>query len=101
MNGEFALWVRAIARFCLKPDGLKFLAFCGASGAGAAMTAYLIWNTYYLHANKQNDAVAYLAYGALLLIALTQLSLHRLLGAKQAIEIEFWKLKAKLDQGDA
>jgi hypothetical protein len=32
------------------------------------------------------------------LFAVTQLSLHRLLGSKQAIELEFWKLKATINQ---
>jgi hypothetical protein len=90
----------ALAHSCLTNEGLKFFAFCGATGAGVAMSAYLVWNTAYLHAAKKDDYVFYLAAGSMLLLGLTQLSLHRLLGAKQAIEIEFWKLKAKLSQGD-
>lgn len=90
----------ALAHSCLTNEGLKFFAFCGATGAGVAMSAYLVWNTAYLHDAKKDDYVFYLAAGSMLLLGLTQLSLHRLLGAKQAIEIEFWKLKAKLSQGD-
>lgn len=90
----------ALAHACLTNEGLKFFAFCGATGAGVALTAYLVWNTAYLHAAKKDDYVFYLAAGSMALLGLTQLSLHRLLGAKQAIEIEFWKLKAKLSQGD-
>lgn len=91
---------RALGATCLTNEGLKFFAFCGATGAGMALTVYLVWNTSYLHEQKKDDYVFYLAAGAMLLLGVTQLSLHRLLGAKQAIEIEFWKLKAKLSQGD-
>lgn len=91
---------RALGRTCLSNEGLKFFAFCGATGAGMALTVYLIWNTQFLHEHKKTDYVFYLAVGSMTLLGLTQLSLHRLLGAKQAIEIEFWKLKAKLSQGD-
>lgn len=95
------LWItlRAIGRACLTGNGVKFLAFLVAAGAGPALMTYLIWNTAYLHERQRDDDVAYLAFGAMALLGLTQLSLHRLLGAKQAIEIEFWKLKAKLSQG--
>lgn len=96
-KGAFFL---AFCRACLKARGLAFLAFCAATGAGVVLTAYLIWNTHYLHEKSRSDDVAYLAFGALALLGITQLSLHRLLGSKQAIEIEFWKLKAKLSQGD-
>lgn len=91
---------RALGATCLKSEGIKFFAFCGATGAGMALTVYLIWNTAYLHEHQQDQPVFYLAAGSMALLGLTQLSLHRLLGAKQAIEIEFWKLKAKLSQGD-
>lgn len=91
---------RQLGAVCLTAEGLKFFAFCGATGAGIALTAYLVWNTAYLHAHQRHDQVFYLAAGSMALLGLTQLSLHRLLGARQAIEIEFWKLRAKIAQGD-
>jgi hypothetical protein len=95
--GQFFI---AVCRACLKARGLAFLAFIAATGAGVVLTAFLIWNTFYLQNHGRSDDVAYLAYGALLLIGVMQLSLHRLLGSKQAIELEFWKLKATIKQGD-
>lgn len=92
--------MKCLLKACLKKEGLAFCAFVAAVGAGAVMTTMLAWNIYYLHDRHQDEAIAYLAYGMLALIGITQLSLHRLLGSKQAIEIEFWKLKAKLNQGD-
>lgn len=94
------LVMRATGRVCLTAAGIKLLAFLGASGAGVALMAYLVWNTHYLQVKGQVEPVAYLAYGAMLLLGMTQLSLHRLLGAKQAIETEFWKLKFKMTQGE-
>lgn len=94
--GETKLLLRA----CLKKEGLAFCAFVAAVGAGAVMTAMLAWQVWYLQENVATDAIANLAYGMLLLIAVTQLSLHRLLGSKQAIELEFWKLKANIKQGE-
>lgn len=90
----------AICRACLRREGLAFLAFIAATGAGVILTGYLIWNTAYLHAQHRSDDVAYLAFGSLALIGVMQLSLHRLLGSRQAIEIEFWKLKASINQGE-
>lgn len=87
-----------LGRACLRKEGLAFLAFVAAVGAGAVMTALLAWNIYYLQGRSQTEAIANLAYGMLVLIAVTQLSLHRLLGSKQAIELEFWKLKANITQ---
>lgn len=96
-------WVQfilAVCRACLRKEGLAFLAFVAASGAGVALMAMLAWQIVYLQAHERSDDIAYLAFGMLLLIAVTQLSLHRLLGSKQAIELEFWKLKASITQGD-
>lgn len=89
----------AVCRACLKARGLAFLAFVAATGAGVVLTGYLIWNTAYLHGRHRDDDIAYLTFGALALLGVTQLSMHRLLGSKQAIEIEFWKLKASINQG--
>ena len=93
------LETKCLLRACLKKEGLAFCAFIAASGAGAVMTLLLAWNIHYLHEKQATDAVTNIAYGLLATIAITQLSLHRLLGSKQAIEVEFWRLKAKLNQG--
>lgn len=89
----------AVCRACLKREGLAFLAFCGASGAGVVIACMLAWNISFLQAKSQTDDIANLSYGLLVLFGVTQLSLHRLLGSKQAIELEFWKLKASINQG--
>jgi hypothetical protein len=60
----------------------------------------LAFNIYYLQGKSQTDDIANLSYGLLVLFGVTQLSLHRLLGSKQAIELEFWKLKATINQGE-
>jgi hypothetical protein len=92
--------LRCIAEACLKREGLAFLAFCASFGAGVVLTAMLAWNILYLQEEKRSDDIAYLAFGMLALLGITQLSLHRLLGSKQAIQLEFWKLKATMSQGD-
>ena len=89
----------ALCRACLRREGLAFLAFCGASGAGVVLAALLAWNIRYLQQQHRSDDIAYLSFGLLILFGITQLSLHRLLGSKQAIELEFWKLKASINQG--
>lgn len=91
----------AFCRACLRKEGLAFLAFIGASGAGVVITALLIWNIAFLQRHNQAEPIANLAYGLLILFGFMQLSLHRLLGSKQAIELEFWKLKANITQGDS
>jgi hypothetical protein len=91
---------KLLLRACLKKEGLAFCAFIAAVGAGAVMTAMLAWQVWFLQDHQRVEEIANLAYGMLLLIAVTQISLHRLLGSKQAIELEFWKLKAKINQGD-
>lgn len=91
----------AMCRACLRREGLAFLAFCGASGAGVVIALLLAWDIYFLQGKGQTDVIANLSYGLLILFGITQLSLHRLLGSKQAIELEFWKLKASINQGDS
>jgi hypothetical protein len=91
---------RLIAEACLKREGLAFLAFLLSAGAGPVLCAMLFYMITVLEEAKQFEAVANLAYGLLLTIALLMWSVHRLLGSKQAIEVEFLKLKAKLSQGD-
>lgn len=93
--------IKCLLRACLRKEGLAFCAFLGAVGAGMVLTVLLAWNIRYLHQREQDEAITNIAYGLLLTVAITQLSLHRLLGSKQAIELEFWKLKAKLNQGDS
>ncbi len=95
-RGQFFV---AVCRACLRKEGLAFLAFIGASGAGIVIAALLAFNIYYLQSKSATDDIANLSYGMLLLFGITQISLHRLLGSKQAIELEFWKLKANIDQG--
>lgn len=92
---------RLVAEACLKREGLAFLAFCLSAGAGPILTAMLFWAMTKLEAAEQWEAIANLAYGLLFTLGLLMWSLHRLLGSKQAIELEFWKLKAKVshDQG--
>jgi hypothetical protein len=92
--------IRCIAEACLKRECLAFLALCLSGGAGVTMTAMLAWAMSMLQGAAQWEAIANIAYGLLLTLGLLMFSLHRLLGSKQAIEVEFWKLKAKLSQGD-
>jgi hypothetical protein len=92
--------VRCIAEACLKREGLAFCAFIAAVGFAVVLTFLLIWNIGFLQDKDRTDDIAYLAFGILGLFGITQLSIHRLLGAKQAIELEFWKIKAKLSQGE-
>lgn len=96
----FGQYIEAIGRATLRKEGLTFFAFIGAVGAGIALTIYLFWVTYHLEKHNQHESVAYLAYGALLLIGVTQLSIHRLLGSNLSLNLEFWKLKARILQGE-
>lgn len=95
-------WRRArlVAEACLKKEGLAFVALM-VSLTGAGVLSFMLWgNLLYFRAAKATDALFYLSCGMLALIGIVFMSAHRLLGSKQAIEIEFWKLKAKLSQGD-
>lgn len=93
-------WFIAVCRACLKREGLAFFAFCGASGAGVVLTVLLAWNIRYLQLAHRSDDIAMLSFGLLILFGITQLSLHRLLGSKQAIELEFFHMKASMNQGE-
>ncbi len=97
-----AFWrrVRCIAEACLKREGLAFFALVLSGGAGVTLTVMLAWAMSMLGAAEQWAAIENIAYGLLGSLFLMMWSLHRLLGSKQAIEVEFWKLKAKLSQGD-
>jgi uncharacterized membrane protein len=90
----------AVCRACLKKEGLAFFAFIGASGAGVAVAVMLGWNIWFLQREHRGDEIANLSYGLLVLFAVTQLSLHRLLGSKLAIEAEVLSAKLKLSQGE-
>lgn len=94
----FWLFIVAVCRACLRKEGLAFFAFVGATVAGAGVALALGFNIYYLQTQSATDDIANLSYGLLVLFAVTQLSLHRLLGSKQSIELEFWKLKATMNQ---
>lgn len=92
--------VRCIAEACLRREGLAFLAFVASVGGGVVLTAMLAWNIRFLQGEHRTDEIALLSYGLLVLLGLMMMSLHRLLGSKQAIELEFWKLKASISNGD-
>lgn len=91
---------RLVAEACLRREGLAFGAFLLSAGAGPVLTIMLFRAMVWLREAQQWEAIANLAYGLLLTLGLLMWSVHRLLGSKQAIELEFWKLKAKLTQGD-
>lgn len=96
------LWrrVRCVAEACLKREGLAFLALVLSGGAGVMLTLMLAVAMKVLTGAERWAAIENIAYGLLLTLGLLMFSLHRLLGSKQAIEVEFWKLKAKLSQGE-
>lgn len=92
--------VRLIAEACLKKEGLAFVALM-VSLVGTGLLTAMFWrNLIYFREQKATDELFFLSCGMLALIAITFMSTHRLLGSKQAIEAEFWKLKVKLNQGD-
>lgn len=96
-RGQFFI---AFCRACLRREGLAFLAFIGATAAVVVLSAFLAWNIRYLQIEKRSDDIAYLSFGLLVLFGIAQLSLHRLLGSRQALQVEFWKLKATMNQGE-
>lgn len=100
MTSDFWRRTRYIGEACLKREGLAFLAFCLSAGAGPVLSAMLFYLMVTLRNARQWEAIANLAYGLLLALSLLLWSTHRLLGSKQAIELEFWKIKAKLNQGE-
>lgn len=96
------MWRRIglVGRACLEKAGLAFLALCASVGGGIALTAMLAYAMLALEGAAQWEAIANLAYGLLILLGLVMLSLHRLLGSKLSLDLEFWKLKAGFKQGD-
>ena len=90
-----ACWDAALTR-----PGLALGALLLSAGAGVVFSAMLGSIILYLQGEKRSDDLAYLALGLLLVLSLIMFSLHRLLGSRQAIEVEFWKLKAKLSNGE-
>lgn len=90
-----ALWVAGLTR-----PGLALGALALSAGAGVVFSAMLASIILYLQTEKRSDDLAMLAGGLLLVLSLIMFSLHRLLGSKQAIELEFWKIKAKVENGE-
>ena len=92
--------VRCVAEACLKKEGLAFVALM-VSLCGVGIISFMFYgNLLYLRRAEATDELFYLSCGMLVLIGIVFMSAHRLLGSKQAIEAEFWKLKVKLSQGD-
>ena len=92
--------VRCIAEACLRKEGIAFVALM-VSLIGAGILSFMFYgNLLYLRHERATDEIFYLSCGMLAIIAVTFWSSHRLLGSKQAIEAEFWKLKVKMSQGD-
>lgn len=90
-----ALWTAALTR-----PGLALGALALSAGAGVVFSAMLGSIILYLQAEQRSDDLAMLAGGLLLVLSLIMFSLHRLLGSKQAIELEFWKIRAKVENGE-
>jgi hypothetical protein len=93
-------WFIAVCRSCLRKEGLAFLALLVSLGGAGVLSIMLFGNLLYFRKMQATEELFYLSSGMLLLIAIVLMSSHRLLGSKQAIELEFWKLKAKFNQGD-
>lgn len=92
--------VRCVAEACLKKEGVAFVALM-VSLAGVGIISFMLWgNLLYLRDRGATDEIFYLSCGMLGLIFIVFMSSHRLLGSRQALEGEFWKLKFKMSQGD-
>lgn len=89
------IWAASLTR-----PGLALGALGLSAGAGVVFSAMLASIILYLQTEKRSDDLAMLAGGLLLVLGLIMFSLHRLLGSKQAIELEFWKIKAKVSNGE-
>ena len=90
------IWLAALTR-----PGLALLAALAGVGGAAVLTGLLAWALHALIGAFQWPVVGNLAYGLLLVVALVLWGLMRLLAGKQAIELELWKLKARLtSEGD-
>lgn len=90
----------AIGASLLTRAGLAAAALVLSFGAGIVFSAMLASIIRYLQTERESDHLAYLAFGLLGVLAITMWSLHRLLGSKQALDVEFWKFKASMTQGD-
>ena len=86
-----AVWCAALTR-----PGLALLAALSGIAGAAVLTGLLGYSLNALIRAAQWFIVGNLAYGLLIVVALVLWGLMRLLAGKQAIELEFWKLKAKL-----
>jgi N-acetylmuramoyl-L-alanine amidase len=53
----------AVCRACIRKEGLAFLAFVGASIAGAGVALLLAANIWFLQSKGETDAIANLSYG--------------------------------------
>lgn len=85
-----------IATHLLSRPGLAAAALVLTFGAGAVFSTLLASIIMYLQERGESDALANLAYGLLGVLALLLWSLHRLLGSKQAIDLELWKFRARM-----
>ncbi len=92
--------IRCIAEACLKREGLAFIGLMVSLLGAGILTLMLFGNLVYLREVLATTEIFYLSCGMLLIISILFYSTHRLLGSKQAIELEFWRLKAKFNQGD-
>ena len=90
------LWLAGLTR-----PGLNFIALLAQVGGAAVLTTMLGFALYSLISASQWEPVSMLAYGLLVTVALVIWGMGRLLAGKQAIELELWKVKAKLSsEGD-
>lgn len=92
--------LRLVAEACLRKEGLAFVALMVSLTGTGIITFMLYGNLLYFRAQTATEQLFYLSCGMLFLIGIMFMSAHRLLGSKQAIELEFWKLKASISQGE-
>lgn len=89
-----------VGEACLRKEGIAFVALMVSLFGVGILTLMLYGNLVYFRAARATDELFYLSSGMLGLIGIVFMSAHRLLGSKQAIEGEFWKLKFKMSQGE-
>jgi hypothetical protein len=99
MIANFWRRVGLCARACLQKEGLAFIALMVSLCGAGIISAMLLGNLIYLRNAKATDSIFYLSCGMLFLIFIVLMSSHRLLGSRQAIEAEAWKLRFKISQG--